>query len=103
MNLPVAEYDKVVGSVGKDLDVPGIARVSRIACRKVVLDPEWHINDCGVFVGKMEDRSVCCVPKGQSGYEVYFSDTEEVLPLTPEMAHTIDPTVFMLSRTNETE
>ena len=99
MNLPVAEYDKVVGSVGKDLDVPGIARVSRIACRKVVLDPEWHINDCGVFVGKMEDRSVCCVPKGQSGYEVYFSDTEEVLPLTPEMAHTIDPTVFMLSRT----
>lgn len=96
---PVVAFEKIVHSGVKELTVPDIARASRFACRKVVLEPGWYRKDCGVLVSTIDGKHVSCVPHGRSGYDIYYSDTNAVERLTPEIANTVDPQAYVLTRT----
>lgn len=97
--IPLIEANKLAAVCGETITVQSIARASRIACRKVVLSQNWYRQDCGTIIGEIDGKSVACVPKGQSSYTIYYGESGEKRTLTQEIAETIDPQAYVLSRT----
>lgn len=98
-SIPLIGTEKLRAVCGDEITVPAIARASRFACREVVLEQEWYRRDCGTIVGFIDSRPVACVPQGRSRYTVYYGDTNQAEPLTPETAETISPRAYVLYRT----
>lgn len=98
-SIPLIESSKVSSVCGDAVSVPNIARASRFACRKVVLEQNWFKKDCGTIIGSIEGKPVACVPRGQTSYTVYYGENGEKCKLTPQIANTISPEAFVISRT----
>ena len=98
-SIPLIESSKVSSVCGDAVSVPNIARASRFACRKVVLDQNWFKKDCGTIIGSIEGKPVACVPRGQTNYTVYYGENGEKHKLTAQIADTISPEAFVISRT----
>lgn len=98
-SIPLIESSKVSSACGDAVSVPNIARASRFACRKVVLEQNWFKKDCGTIIGSIEGKPVACVPRGQTSYTVYYGENGEKCKLTPQIANTISPEAFVISRT----
>lgn len=99
LSHPVAAFEKVTAYCGKRIDVPDIARASRLICREVVLESNWYRKDTGVIIGTIGKRPVACIPKGTAGYCIYDPETGKPAKLTPAIAQTIDPKAYVLGRT----
>lgn len=98
-SIPLIESSKVSSVCGDAVSVTNIARASRFACRKVVLEQNWFKKDCGTIIGSIEGKPVACVPRGQTSYTVYYGENGEKCKLTPQIANTISPEAFVISRT----
>ena len=82
-SIPLIESSKVSSVCGDAVSVPNIARASRFACRKVVLEQNWFKKDCGTIIGSIEGKP----------------ENGEKCKLTPQIANTISPEAFVISRT----
>lgn len=98
-SIPLIESSKVSSICGNEISVPNIARASRFACRKVVLEQNWFKKDCGTIISSIEGKPVACIPRGQTSYTVYFGESGEKSKLTAQIADTISPEAFVISRT----
>ncbi len=98
-SIPLPGYEKVLAACGDHVTVPNIAHAARIGCRKVVLDAGWFHRDCGTIVSSIEGEPVACVPKGQERYQLYHGVSGEKEELEEELAETIDPEAYVLTRT----
>ncbi len=98
-SIPLIEASKLTSVCGDSVSVSNIARASRFACRKVVLDQNWHKKDCGTIIGKIQEKPVACIPKGQGSYLIYFGESGEKCKLTDQIAETISPEAYVISRT----
>ena len=94
--IDILPMDKL--NISDELTVRSIAKASRFICRNVVLDPKWYANDSGTIIGWIEGEPVACVPRGQTGYDVYYGKTGEKKKLTKEIAETVDPKAFTITR-----
>lgn len=99
MGISIVKADELTARCGKDPDIVDIARVSHFICRKVVLDPDWHRNDCGCLIGTMEGEIVACIPQKNGKYELFRSSDSSVHTLTPELAKTVSPQAYSIGRT----
>ena len=97
--MQLIEASKVTAVCGDNIDVPSIARASRIGCRKVVLEENWQHRDCGTIISSIDGKPVACVPKGQSSYTIFYGESGEKAKLTDSVAETVNPQAFVLSRT----
>lgn len=95
-SIPIAEESCFAG---RDLTVQEIARLSRFACREVVLEPNWYRSDCGAIIGFMAGDPVACVPRGQTGYKLYNGRTGEIVRITKKLAREVEPRAFSIART----
>lgn len=98
-SIPMIEPSKIFSVCADAVTVPNIARASRFACRKVVLEQGWFRKDCGTIIGSIEGKPVACIPRGQGSYTVYYGESGEKSRLTQSVAETISPEAFVISRT----
>ena len=96
LSIPIADESCFAG---KEMSVQEIARMSRFACRSIVLDPKWYASDCGTIISNIGGEPVACVPTGQSGYVLYNGTSGEVMKLTGKIADNIDPQAYCIGRT----
>lgn len=99
IDVPVVPVEKILVGNTKETTVPAIANASRFACRNIVLEPGWYNQDCGVIIGTIDGQYVSCVPRNRSSYNIYYSETDTVAKLTPEIANTVHPQAYTISRT----
>ena len=96
--ITIPGEEKTIALCGREYSVPAIARTFRFLCRSVVLEADWYKKDCGTIVGKIEDRPVACVPRGQERYTIYYGDSDRQEKLTKEIAEQIDPKAYIIGR-----
>lgn len=99
LGITLLAEDEIMLRCGKSPSLMDIARVSHFICRKIVLDANWHKEDCGAFVGKLNDSVIACIPKNGGKYQVFFAETGRVMKLTPQMAKKISPEAYSIGRT----
>lgn len=99
MGIDLISDEDVVARCGKDPSVVDIARISHFICRKVVLDAGWYKEDCGGFVGTIEDEVIACIPLNGRKYHIFYTSDNRVEELTPAVAKTISPQVHTIGRT----
>lgn len=99
LGIPIIQPEELIVRCGKDPDIVHIAQASRFICRKVVLESNWHKNDCGGLVGRIEDETVACVPVSKGKYQIYFSSDGHTEQITDEIAHRISPQAYSIGRT----
>ena len=99
MQIPLIDPQELLVRCGKDPDVVQIARASRIICRSVVLEPNWHRSDCGGLISKIDDEIVACIPGKKGKYELYRTSDGSTVPLSDELAATVSPQAFSIGRT----
>lgn len=97
-SIEVADEREVVSACGSVFTVQDIVRVSRFACRDVVLEPDWYKKDCGTFISYIEGQPVACIPRGQNRYHIYYGDGKPA-KLTAAIAETVEPRAVSLVRT----
>lgn len=96
----IAPYERILGACGSSQPtLMDVARVSHFICREVILEPDWHRKDFGAIIGRMNGKTVACVPCGRSGYRIYDPETDEKKKLTRDGAESIDPRAYVLERT----
>ena len=98
-SIPLIDSSKLSSVCGNMISVPNIAKASRFACRKVVLEQKWYKHDCGTILSNIDGKPVACIPKGQGSYIVYYGESGEKNKLTEKIAETISPEAFVISRT----
>ncbi len=97
--ISIADYERAELCCGTDLTFEGIARVSHIPCRRIVLEETWYEADAGsilVLFGEQEEPAAC-IPRGQGGYWLYRSG-EKLTRLTAELAQQCSPKAWMIYR-----
>lgn len=99
MSIPIVRADELIARCGKDPDITDVARASHFICRKVVLDPDWHKNDCGALVGTLEGEIIACVPGKKGKYQLMRTSDGSVQPLTGELARQISPEAYSVGKT----
>lgn len=98
MNVPITEFDEVLGVCGDRMDIPHVATASHIICRDIILDKDWHHSDCGIIVSEIDGELIICLPSGH-GYKVFFPVNGRKVRLSESIAKTINPKAYSLSRT----
>ncbi len=98
-SITLTEPEKLSQMCGEDLTVPAAAKASRFACREVTLERDWFRRDCGAIVGSIGERPVACVPRGRTGYTIYYGDEDRAEPLTAATAETVALRAYVLCRT----
>lgn len=91
--LPIDELD-----AGTEFTPRYIAKASRFICREVVLDLNWFTMDSGTIISDIDGEPVACVPRGSNRYYIYYGKSGEKVPLTKEIAETVNPKAFTLAR-----
>ena len=98
LGVPIIAEEELVIRCGKNPTLPAIAKISNVICRKIVLEANWHKSDCGAFVSTVEGKTVACVPGRTGKYKIYYAEEGRVEPMTDEIARTVDPRAYSLSR-----
>lgn len=98
--IPIVDAAKLATVCKEDenITVQNIAEISGFAYRSIILDEKWYRKDNGVIIGKINDRFISCIPKGQTSYEIYYGDTNVREKLTSAVAETVDPHAFCICR-----
>ena len=91
------DFEKVRQKCRGSFDIPTIANASDLICREVVLEPKWFQGDCGVLIGKMDEKYVVYVPEG-SGYAVYDIETNSKQKLKGKLAEKTEPKAYSIER-----
>lgn len=99
LGISLVKADDLIARCGKEPSITEIARASHFICRKVVLDPNWHRNDCGGLVGSLDGETVACVPGKNGKYQIYRTSDGSVQPLTDELARQVSPQAYSIGRT----
>lgn len=101
MNIHIAPFENVKDACGRNFSIEDIARISHFTCRKILLDEDWYIRDCGAFFTYNEEGNpVVCIPKNASKYFIYNvtqSDSTGQI-VTKEIAQTLSPEACMIYR-----
>ena len=98
LGVPIIAEEELVIRCGKNPTLPAIAKISNVICRKIVLEANWHKSDCGAFVSTVEGKTVACVPGRTGKYKIFYAEEGRVEPMTDEIARTVDPRAYSLSR-----
>lgn len=75
-----------------------IAKASRFICRDVVLEVKWYAKDTGTIISDIDGEPVACIPRGNDKYYIYYGKTGKKVPLTKEIAETVNPKAFTIAR-----
>ncbi len=91
------DFEKVRQKCQKRCDIPTLANASDLICREIVLEPKWFTGDCGVIIGRIDQKYVVCIPKG-FGYVIYDIETEKKQKLTGKLGEKLEPRAYSIER-----
>lgn len=92
-----ADNDRRAKTVG--MDIVEMAESYGLICRDVVLENGWSKQDCGVIVGKNDDKYILCIPEGIGKYVAFDPYTSQLSKLTEKTAEQVNPKAFTLEKT----
>ncbi len=95
-----APEETIRGCCGKRYSVEDIARVSRFACRRIVLSGDWYRRDAGAFLAFYGEKKtpVACIPERHGHYLIWNPETDTHEAVTKETAEQMLPEGYMLYR-----
>lgn len=99
MGITIVDQESLLARCGKDPSITDIARASHFICRKVVLDAGWYKHDCGGLIGKLEEKTVACIPGKGGKYMIFYPEEGKTEKLTAKVAREISPEAYSIGRT----
>lgn len=99
MHVRLISYKKLTEYAGEEFTVSDVSRLSRFACREVVLDHNWYHQDAGpLLVYDLQGMPMACLPKGTGSYILYDPRTGKKEPMTDRRAAEIFRRAVMIYR-----
>jgi len=97
--ITLMKSDQLIIRCGKKASIQDVCQASNIICRSIILDADWYRNDCGSFVGTLDQEVIACAPDRRGKYLLFRTSDESITPLTEELAKRISPKAYSLGRT----
>lgn len=99
-DIPLESEETIKSSCGKRCSIEDIARISRFACRRIVLPKDWYRRDAGPFLAFYGEKKtpVACIPQTPRRYLIWNPETDDTVPVTPKQAKEILPAGYLLYR-----
>lgn len=94
--IPLAE--EKLGHCRPGMPLPELARQCGLLCREVELEGDWFRNDCGLLIGRMDDRPVACIPRKRNGYRLYDPAAGREVRLDAQLAGQVYPRAYAVGR-----
>lgn len=98
-NISLMKADKLAIMCGENAGIHKVCQASNIICRNVILDADWYKNDCGGFIGTMDQEVIACAPDKKGKYLLFRTSDESITPVTADLAKQISPKAYALGRT----
>lgn len=97
--IDIVPYEKAYAACGDNIKIEDIARLSQFAYREVLLIYGWEKTDSGAFiVFDSNNKPLVCLPKNKSSYVLYNAENGEVIPVTKNVALSLNPKAYMIYR-----
>lgn len=97
--ISLMKSEQLIIRCGKKASLQDVCQYSNIICRNVILDADWYKNDCGSFVGILDQEIIACAPDRHGKYLLFRTSDESITPLTEELATQISPNAYAIGRT----
>ena len=95
--IPLVPYEKLKEACGDGFTVADAARLSRFACREIVLEPGWERADGGSFLAFRDNGGpVVCLSRGTHRYLLWDVENGCALPGTKEVHAALSPKAWLL-------
>ncbi len=98
--ISIAPLSTITSCCGRSFTAKDVARVSKFACRDIVLTPDWYKKDSGPFLARLgqQRRPVACIPTRPGRYLIWDPETDTSTPVTRETAQELDPCALIFYR-----
>lgn len=98
--MHIASFDDMKEACGRRFHVDDVARVSHFASRKIILEEKWFTNDSGPLLVFDQEKNTpyAAIPKNAKKYILYNCVEGTSVPLTEEVAKTLQPQAYMVYR-----
>ena len=98
--ISIAPLSTITNCCGRSFTAKDIARISKFACRDIVLTPDWYKKDSGPFLARRgpQRRPVACIPVRPGKYLLWDPEMDRPTPVTKETAQELDPCAMVFYR-----
>lgn len=100
LDIKIKPHPDMLRGIHPPDPVSGVARASGIRVRNVALKGEWWIQDNGPLLAFLEEgnKPVALLPRSARSYECYDPVANVRIPVTREVAATLNPFAYVLYR-----
>jgi len=98
--IAIAPLSTITNCCGRSFTAKDVARISKFACRDIILTPDWYKKDSGPFLARRgtQRRPVACIPVRPGKYMLWDPETDTSTPVTKETAQELDPCAMVFYR-----
>lgn len=99
-DISLASEETIRGCCGKRYEMEDIARLSRFACRRIVMPGDWYRKDGGAFLAFYGEKKVpvACIPENAGRYLIWNPETDAETIVTKQVAEQMPLYGYILYR-----